>query len=161
MKGYNEALGDFADIEAANFDHVFAERVLRPVAAEREKLVMQGAQPALDPLTELLQWLAENKDNLRNRVKLVLAKKSSTQVVEESKQTMEVIDRWFAYPPQIQAVMKDVFTALLTALGVQNAEALLIVTPIDPTTSNDPEQQPTGQPAATPTPSTPAMGAAA
>lgn len=158
MKGYNEALGDFADIEAANFDHVFAERVLRPVAAEREKLVQQGAQPAIDPLTELLQWLVENKDNLRNRVKLVLAKKSSTQVVEESKQTMEVIDRWFAYPPQIQAVMKDVFTALLTALGVQNAEALLIVTPIDPTTSNDPEQQPTGQPAATPASPTPAMG---
>jgi hypothetical protein len=159
MKGYNEALGDFADIEAANFDQAFAERVLRPMNDERQKLAAQGNSEVVDALTELMQWLAENKDNLRNRVKIVLSKKSSTQVVEESKQTMEVIDRWFAYPPQIQAVMKDVFTALLTALGVQNAEALLITTPINPLTSNDPEQQPaTGQPATTPASPTPAMG---
>lgn len=147
LVGTNEVLGTFAEIEAESIDVVLAEKIFRPMMEAREKQAeapdAEGQEMERQDLThELQEWVEQNKDNIRQRVVVSMARKTPTQIIEQSKLVDETMAAWFQMPPQIQAVMKDTYSARLRALEVQNPDAMLVSLNVNEQqpTNRDPEQ---------------------
>ena len=152
--GINDVLGDMAEIEAHSLDLEFARKVFQ---AKDESEEVEAEQPEAQPTEEqaegepkpenalvLAQWLELNKGNIAGRVQVSLARKSPTQIIEQSKLVDETMAAWFQMPPPVQEVMRDTYATRLRALDVQNPDAMLVTIPINSPNPNDPNngQQP-------------------
>lgn len=172
-EGITAALRDFVEVEAFAYDPLAATQIFQSLADAQQKAVQNQAAaaalgqvpPPLDPamvpadnVALLGQWIANNPDNIRNRVSVVLAPKNSSQIVNESQQSIQVGSQWntfgMQFGPEQQQAWKPVFVRILSQLGEPNPDAILKPTQPPPQPQQPPA--PNGQPAA-PAP-TPAAG---
>lgn len=80
------------------------------------------------------------QDALRSllvNAKLTVGKDTSTQALQEQQLTLQTIEKYVMYPPQIQVIVRPVMKRILFLLGHDDVEALLpipMVPAIDPVT---------------------------
>lgn len=168
-EGLTAALRDFVEVEASAYDPLTAEQIFQSLAAAQDQAVQdqqsaaaQGQQPqALDPALQpkdnvavLGAWIAARPDNIRNCVSVVLSPKNSSQIVNESQQSIKTVSDWNTFGMQFgsdaQAAAKPLFVRILSQLGEPNPDAVLKPTqpppPPQPPAANGPGQ-PTTAPA--------------
>lgn len=81
------------------------------------------AVPALDVLRD---WLRTTPpDDLRNLVRLVLAKSNEAEVAARADNRVKLITQYSQLPPPLQAALENEFIELLTLNGSQNAEGTI------------------------------------
>ena len=175
-EGITAALRDFVEVEAYAYDPLAASQIFQALAAAQDQAVAdqqaQAAQgqpvtpldPAMQPADNVAllgAWIAKNPDNIRNRVRVVLAPKNSSQIVSEAGQINTTIDSWYTrglqFGPEAQKATIDSTVAILSSLGAQNPRNLLV--PSTPPPAPAPDGQPTanGQPAPGPGQAGPAV----
>jgi hypothetical protein len=57
--------------------------------------------------------------------KIIIAKDAGTQAIQEAQLTLQIIERYFAYPPEIQMVARPILKTILFALGHDDVDTLL------------------------------------
>lgn len=176
-EGITAALRDFVDVEAKYYDPLAASLIFQALAASQDQaaadqltqaaqgIPVQPLEPAMQPADNVAllgAWIANNPDNIRNRVHVVLAPKNGSQVIAEAQQRIQTVTQWLTlgaqFGPEGQKMAKDEFVQVLSQLGSQNPEKTLqLSTPPPPTL--DANGQPaapgpgsTGQPVVTPPP---------
>jgi len=156
----NIARGDYSDVpqnttlggqegalkEASKLSRRWTRRVVTGLEDHLTKLAQillvtmnpEEAYTYLEGEVKQIGFMAQNAvKNLFVNAKLTVGKDTSTQALQEQQLTLQTIEKYVMYPPQIQLIVRPVMKRILFLLGHDDVEALLpvpMMPAIDPVT---------------------------
>lgn len=104
-------------------DHLtkLAEILVATMDMKEAFTYLEGDQTQMGFLTK------EAVHDLLINAKIIIAKDAGSQTIQESQLTLQIIERYFGYPPQIQVVVRPILKVILFVLGHDDVDALLPV----------------------------------
>lgn len=144
----NISRGDYSDVpqnttlggqeatlrEASKLSRRWTRRIITGVEDHLTKLVEilvatmdpQEVYTYLEGDVTQMGFITEDavKDLLVN-AKIAVAKDAGTQAIQEAQLTLQIIERYFGYPPNIQVIARPILKTILFVLGHDNVDELL------------------------------------